>query len=63
MAEAHRPVLYHDIILALHPKSKGRYIDGTPGAGGHAAGIIAARSPDGLWLGLEGDTEAREIAR
>ncbi|MDO9128273.1 MAG: 16S rRNA (cytosine(1402)-N(4))-methyltransferase RsmH [Anaerolineales bacterium] len=63
MAEAHQPVLYHDIILALHPQSGGRYVDGTLGAGGHAAGILAASSPDGLLLGLDVDPQALEIAR
>ncbi len=63
MAEAHKPVLYHDIILALRPQSGGRYLDGTLGAGGHAAGILAASSPDGLLLGLEVDPQALEIAR
>jgi 16S rRNA (cytosine1402-N4)-methyltransferase len=63
MAEAHQPVLYHDIIHALHPKSGGRYVDGTLGAGGHAAGIIAASSPDGLLLGMDVDPYALELAR
>ena len=63
MTEAHQPVLYHDIILALHPKSGGRYVDGTLGAGGHAAGILAASSPDGLLLGLDVDPQALELAR
>lgn len=63
MAEAHQPVLYHDIILALHPKSGGRYVDGTLGAGGHAAGILTASSPDGLLLGLDVDPQALELAR
>lgn len=38
-------------------------MDGTLGAGGHAAGILAASSPDGLLLGLEVDPQALEIAR
>ncbi len=64
MAEiTHQPVLYHDIILALHPKNAGRYVDGTLGAGGHAAGILAASLPDGLLLGLDVDPQAIEIAR
>ncbi|MBA4379280.1 MAG: 16S rRNA (cytosine(1402)-N(4))-methyltransferase [Anaerolinea sp.] len=63
MAEAHQPVLYHDIILALRPQSGGRYLDGTLGAGGHAAGILAASSPDGLLLGLDVDPQALELAR
>jgi len=63
MAEAHQPVLYHDIIHALHPRSGRRYVDGTLGAGGHAAGILAASSPTGLLLGLDVDPQALELAR
>ena len=59
----HIPVLYQDIILALNPKSRGRYVDGTLGAGGHAAGILKASSPDGEILGLDVDPQALEIAR
>jgi len=59
----HIPVLYQDIILALNPKSRGRYVDGTLGAGGHAAGILKASSPDGEVLGLDVDPQALEIAK
>jgi 16S rRNA (cytosine1402-N4)-methyltransferase len=59
----HIPVLYQDIILALNPKSRRRYVDGTLGAGGHAAGILKASSPDGEILGLDVDPQALEIAR
>lgn len=60
---AHIPVLYQDIILALNPKRRGRYVDGTLGAGGHAAGILKASSPDGELLGLDVDPQALDIAR
>ena len=59
----HIPVLFQDIILALNPKSAGRYVDGTLGAGGHAAGILEASAPDGEILGLDVDPQALEIAR
>ena len=59
----HLPVLYQDIILALNPKSEGRYVDGTLGAGGHAAGLLKASAPDGEILGLDVDPQALEIAR
>lgn len=59
----HIPVLYQDIILALNPKSRGRYVDGTLGAGGHAAGILDASAPDGEILGLDVDPQALKIAR
>lgn len=58
----HRSVLYHQIILALRPFSPGRYVDATLGAGGHAAGILTASSPDGKLLGFDLDPVALELA-
>ena len=58
----HRPVLYHEIILALRPKPAGRYVDCTIGAGGHAEGILRASSPDGCLLGLDVDPAAIDLA-
>jgi len=63
MLPAHQPVLYKEIIHALRPKSGGRYVDGTLGAGGHAAGLLAASEPGGLLLGLDVDPQALELAR
>jgi 16S rRNA (cytosine1402-N4)-methyltransferase len=59
----HIPVLYKEIIHALQPKSGGRYVDGTLGAGGHARGILEACAPDGLLLGLDVDPQALALAR
>jgi len=61
-AQPHQSVLYHEIIHALNPKSPGRYIDATVGAGGHAAGILEAASPDGSLLGMDLDPQALAIA-
>jgi 16S rRNA (cytosine1402-N4)-methyltransferase len=58
----HQPVLYQQIIHALRPKSTGRYVDGTLGAGGHAAGLLAESEPGGLLLGLELDPQALDLA-
>ncbi len=63
MSVPHQPVLYQEIIHALRPKSTGRYVDGTLGAGGHAAGLLAASEPGGLLLGLDVDPQALELAR
>jgi 16S rRNA (cytosine1402-N4)-methyltransferase len=60
---AHQPVLYQEVIHALQPRSGGFYVDGTLGAGGHAAGILEASSPDGKLLGLDLDPAALELAR
>jgi len=59
----HQPVLYHEIIHALQPKSAGHYVDGTLGAGGHARGILEACTPDGRLLGLDVDPQALALAR
>ena len=59
----HKPVLYQEIIHALQPRSGGRYVDGTLGAGGHARGILEACAPDGQLLGLDVDPQALAIAR
>jgi len=59
----HQPVLYKEIIHALQPRTGGRYVDGTLGAGGHARGILEASAPDGQLLGLDVDPQALAIAR
>jgi 16S rRNA (cytosine1402-N4)-methyltransferase len=58
----HLPVLYHEIIHALRPKSPGRYVDATVGAGGHASGILEASKPDGRLLGFDLDPQALALA-
>jgi 16S rRNA (cytosine1402-N4)-methyltransferase len=59
----HTPVLYQKVLSLLNLRSGGHYIDGTVGAGGHAAGILEATAPDGLLLGLDRDPAALEMAR
>src|SRR5512138_3115305 len=63
MNAPHQSVLYKEIIHALQPRSGGRYVDGTLGAGGHARGIMEASAPDGELLGLDVDPQAIAIAR
>ncbi len=63
MNTPHVSVLYKEIIHALQPRSGGRYVDGTLGAGGHARGIMEASAPDGQLLGLDVDPQALAIAR
>lgn len=60
---AHKPALYQEIIHALQPRNRGRYVDCTLGAGGHARGILEACAPDGQLLGLDVDPQALALAR
>ncbi len=51
------------MLAGLRPRPGGKYIDGTLGAGGHAAGLLELSSPDGRLLGLDRDPAALEVAR
>jgi 16S rRNA (cytosine1402-N4)-methyltransferase len=54
----HVPVLFDEVLELLRPIPKGRYIDGTLGAGGHTLGILQASMPDGRILVFDKDPEA-----
>ncbi len=58
LASGHVPVLYDEVMAALRPAPGGVYVDGTLGAGGHAAGLLAASAPDGRLLGIDRDPSA-----
>jgi 16S rRNA (cytosine1402-N4)-methyltransferase len=59
----HTSVLYQVSLDYLRPFSGGRYIDGTLGAGGHAAGILKASHPEGQLLAFDRDADALALAR
>lgn len=59
---SHTPVLYQQVLSALQPSAGSRHIDGTVGAGGHAAGVLRLSSPSGELLGLDRDPRALERA-
>lgn len=59
----HIPVLYQAVLDGILTRPGGRYIDGTLGAGGHAAGILAAAAPGGEVLGLDVDPGAIGLAK
>lgn len=59
----HRPVLYQEVIQVLSPRSGGKYVDCTLGAGGHAWALLQASQPDGRLLGLDLDPQALQLAQ
>ena len=59
----HVPVLLKEVIYALQPREGGIYVDGTVGAGGHAAALLTASSPSGQLYGIDQDLQALDIAR
>ncbi len=58
MSDEHIPVLYQEVLEYLRPESGRLYIDGTVGAGGHSAGLLAASAPDGRLLAFDRDPAA-----
>lgn len=61
-AIGHEPVLLREVVAGLDPQPGGRFIDGTLGAGGHAAALLAASAPDGRLLGFDRDPAALAFA-
>jgi len=59
----HRPVMMAEVLAALMPVAGGRYVDGTLGAAGHAAAVLAASSPSGWLFGCDRDGGAVQAAR
>jgi 16S rRNA (cytosine1402-N4)-methyltransferase len=55
-------VLLREVVAALDPQPGGRFIDGTVGAGGHAAALLAGGTPDGRLLGFDRDPAALAFA-
>lgn len=60
----HVPVLLAEVLEALQPQHKpsGRFIDGTLGAGGHAAALLSA-APHARLLGIDRDPSAIALAQ
>src|SRR3954468_19170860 len=61
IAGPHIPVLLKEVIAGLDVRPGGAYIDGTVGAGGHAAAIME-RAEGGRLLGLDTDPTALALA-
>ena len=56
-------MLLAEVLEALRPVPGARFVDGTIGAGGHAAALLERTAPDGRLLGLDVDPAALVVAR
>jgi 16S rRNA (cytosine1402-N4)-methyltransferase len=59
----HVPVLLDEAVAGLAIRSRGVYVDGTFGRGGHARAILAALGPDGRLVAVDRDADAEAAAR
>ncbi|MBB5014542.1 16S rRNA (cytosine(1402)-N(4))-methyltransferase RsmH [Rehaibacterium terrae] len=55
---SHLPVMYAQTLDGLRVRRDGRYLDGTFGRGGHAAGVLERLGPTGRLLLMDKDPEA-----
>jgi 16S rRNA (cytosine1402-N4)-methyltransferase len=58
----HRPVLLDEVVSWLAPREGSILVDGTVGAGGHAAALAALVGPTGLVICLDRDPEMIALA-
>jgi 16S rRNA (cytosine1402-N4)-methyltransferase len=61
-ATVHRPVLLDQVVHGLAPRDGMTIVDGTAGAGGHAAALARAVSPSGRVIGLDRDPDMLRLA-
>jgi 16S rRNA (cytosine1402-N4)-methyltransferase len=59
----HIPVMLHEVIEYLKPKSGDIFVDGTLGLGGHAEVILSLIGKNGRLIGIDRDAQALEIAK
>lgn len=59
----HRPVLLDEVIEWLAPREGSILVDGTAGAGGHAAALARLVGSSGRVIGLDRDPNMLELAR
>jgi 16S rRNA (cytosine1402-N4)-methyltransferase len=59
----HQPVLLREMMEYLVPQNGDVFVDGTLGMGGAASLAAKAVAPDGLFIGLDKDSESLDVAR
>lgn len=59
----HRPVLFAEALTVLDLRPGQVVVDGTVGAGGHAAHLLAALAPGGTLVGIDRDAAVLDHAR
>ncbi len=62
MRPVHRPVLVNEVVSWLDPKEGSLIVDGTVGAGGHAAALARQVGATGRVIGLDRDPEMLALA-
>ncbi len=62
MTASHLPVLLQEVLSVFEGKHLTTFVDGTLGAGGHAEAILDAHPELELYLGIDQDPTARELA-
>ena len=63
MEFVHKSVLFNECMENLNIKKDGVYIDATMGGAGHSSGICEKLSEDGVFIGVDRDSEAFSIAK
>jgi 16S rRNA (cytosine1402-N4)-methyltransferase len=61
-SSVHRPVLLNEVLAWLAPRPGSIIVDGTVGAGGHAAALAKGVEPNGRVIGLDRDTQMLALA-
>ncbi len=52
-----------EVLRLLQPRTRGLYVDGTVGEGGHAIGLLEASAPEGMLIGVDRDPYALDVAK
>lgn len=60
---SHLPVMWKAVMDSLQVQADGRYLDGTFGRGGHAAGILRQLGEQGVLLLMDKDPDAIAVAK